>query len=73
MADKEALQTELNELYAARTKLLTGSRMESGGHGDRRWQYSNVDMNRLEARIRTLEGQLGIDKKRQRRAIGVSY
>lgn len=73
MADKEALQTELNELYAARTKLLTGSRMESGGHGDSSWRYTSVDMNRLEARIRTLESQLGINPSRQRRAFGVSF
>lgn len=73
MADKEALQAELNELYAARTKLLTGSNRESISFGDRRVQYTAADVNRLEARIRTLEGQLGINKSRQRRPIGVSY
>jgi hypothetical protein len=73
MADKEALQTELNELYAARTKLLTGSQLESGGYGNRRFQFTPADMNRLEALIRTREGQLGINKKRQRRPFGVSY
>lgn len=73
MVDTAALQTELNELYAVRTKLLTGSKLESGGHGDRRFSYTPADINRVEARIRTLEGQLGINKSRQRRAIGVSY
>lgn len=73
MADIEALQTELNELYSARTKLLTGSKMVSGGFKDRRWEYNQVDMDRLEARIRTLEGELGIGANRRRRPIGVIY
>ncbi|HSH27721.1 MAG TPA: gpW family head-tail joining protein [Wenzhouxiangella sp.] len=73
MADKQALQTELAELYAARAKLLTGSMRESISFGDRRVQYTAASMNRLEARIRTIEGQLGINSGRRRRAIGVSY
>lgn len=73
MADKEALQTELNELYAVRTKLLTGSQREQVSFGDRRVTYTAASIDRVEARIRTLEGQLGINKSRQRRAIGVSY
>jgi hypothetical protein len=73
MVDTAALQTELNELYAARTRLLTGSNLESAGKSDRRLTYTPADMNRLEARIRTIEGQLGINVTSRRRPIGVDY
>lgn len=73
MVDIAALQTELNELYAARTRILTGSQQEQLSFGDRRVTYTPADVNRLEARIRTIEGQLGMNVTRRRRAIGVDY
>jgi len=73
MADTEALQAELNELYAVRTKLLTGSSKEQVQFGDRRVTYSAVNIEQVNARIRTLESQLGINKSRQRRAIGIAH
>jgi len=73
MVDQAALQTELDELYVARRKLLTGSKLESGGHGDRRFSYTPANIDRLEARIRSLESQLGINTARARRPIGISH
>lgn len=70
MADKAQLQQELAQLYEARTKLLTGSRHESVRFGDRQISYSSVDMNRLDARIRTIEAQLG--HRQARRPFGVA-
>jgi len=72
-----ALQSELDELYIVRRKLLTGEHVEQYqfGRGDasRRVQRTPPDINRVEARIRTLEAQLGINTSRRRGAIGVSY
>ena len=72
--DKAALQTELNDLYAARTAVLTGQQLEAGGSGGsdgRRFQFAKIPLNELEALIRKREGQLGIGQRR--RAYGVSY
>lgn len=69
--DKAAMETELDELYVVRRKLLTGSKMESGGHGDRRWQYTAANLPDVEARIRFLEHKLGINQEDARRPIGV--
>jgi len=73
MVDTAALQTELAALQAARTRLLTGSQKESVSFGDRRVQYTAANLDRLEARIRSLESQLGINTARARRPIGISH
>lgn len=69
--DEAALETELDELYVVRRKLLTGSKMESGSHGDRRWQYTQADLPSVEARIRSIEYQLDINQENARRPMGV--
>ena len=77
MVDTAALQTELDELYVVRRKLLTGQSAESvqfgSGGASRRIQRTPADIKQVEARIRTLEGQLGINTARARRPFGVSY
>ncbi|MFW6024097.1 MAG: hypothetical protein ACOC8P_00580 [Dichotomicrobium sp.] len=69
--DEAALETELDELYVMRRKLLTGSKMESGGNADRRFQYKMPTLPEVEARIRSIEHQLGINTDQARGPIGV--
>lgn len=76
MADKEALQTELEELRAARHKLLVGKSVEQvskGGDQSRRVNFTPANLKAIESRIRQIESELGINKDRRRRAIGVCY
>ena len=72
--DKAALQTELNDLYAARTAVLTGQQLEAGGAGGsdgRRFQFATIPLTELNARIRTIEAQLGVGQRR--RSVGVCW
>lgn len=78
MVDLVALQTELDELYVVRRKLLTGGSVESvdirtAGSASRSVSFSPVDLERVEARIRSLEQQLGLNVRSRRRPIGVSF
>lgn len=69
--DKAALESELDELYVVRRKLQTGKNPESVSHGDRRVQYTAANLPDVEARIRTIESQLGINQENARRAYGI--
>ncbi len=77
MVDKVALQAELDKLYAVRTKLLCGESVEQvqfgAGGSSRRVQRTPADLPQVEARIRTIEGQLELNTARRRRPIGVAY
>lgn len=69
--DKAAMETELDEMYVVRRKLLTGSKLESGGHDDRNFTYNRASLPAVEARIRFLEHKLGINQEDARRPIGI--
>lgn len=70
MVDKAALQTELDELKAARHKLLLGGQEAEVRLPDRTIKFNATGVDRITARIRELEVQLQAPGRR--RAIGVS-
>lgn len=70
MADTAALQTELDELKAARHKLLTGTSTVEVRYAGRVIVRQPADLPAINARIRELEVALG--KSGRRAPIGVS-
>ena len=70
-------QEELDKLYSVRRRLLCGESVEEarkgGGDSHRTIRFTPADIDRVEARIRELEAELGINQSNRRRAYGVHF
>ena len=73
--DSQALQAELEQLRTIRLRILSGEQVEevrvNTGGAMRNIRFTAASLDKLDARIRSIESQLGASGRR--RAVGVCW